>query len=101
MALPTLTLGNFELTDFAGATYGVSVIAEGTSRGAPVPINVAVKSWLQDGSVVVTQGFDNRDVTLRVRLRGPGSGGAGRRGGRAERRACEAEPADVDSRVTG
>jgi hypothetical protein len=36
-----------------------------------VPIEVAVKSWLQDGSIVVTQGYDNRTVTLRVRLRGP------------------------------
>lgn len=71
MALPELILGSFNLTDWAGSVYGVSVIAEGTSKGAPAPIEVAVKSWLQDGAVVVTQGYDNRTVTLRVRLRGP------------------------------
>jgi hypothetical protein len=71
MTLPTLTLGDFDLTDWSGSNFGVSVIAEGTSRGAPVPIEVAVKSWLQDGSVVFTQGYDNRTVSLRVRLRGP------------------------------
>lgn len=71
MGFPTLVLGDLDLTDWAGIQYNTSVIAEGTSRGAPVPIEVAVKSWLQDGSVVVTQGYDNREVTLRVRLRGP------------------------------
>lgn len=71
MAIPQLVLGSFNLTDWAGVTYGTSVIAQGTSRGAPVPIEVAVKSWLQDGSIVVTQGYDNRTVNIRVKLRGP------------------------------
>jgi len=70
MAIPTLTLGSFNLTDWAGTQYATSIIAEGTSKGAPVPIEVAVKSWLQDGSIVVTQGYDNRTVNLRVKLRG-------------------------------
>lgn len=71
MAIPQLVLGSFNLMDWAGVAYSTSVIAEGTSKGAPVPIEVAVKSWLQDGSVVATQGFDNRTVTLRVKMRGP------------------------------
>lgn len=71
MSFPTLVLGNLDLTDWSGSQYDTAVIAEGMSRGSPVPIDVAVKSWLQDGSVVVTQGYDNREVTLRVRLRGP------------------------------
>lgn len=71
MPLPTFHLGGFDLTDHSGLIYGCSVIAEGTSRGKPVPLNVAVKSWLQDGSIVVTQGYDNREVTLRVRFRAP------------------------------
>lgn len=57
------------LTDWAGAAYRTSVIAQGTSKGAPVPLEMAVKSWLQDGSIVVTQGYDNRTVNLRVNLR--------------------------------
>lgn len=71
MPAPQLTLGSFNLTDWAGVAYETSVITEGTSRGAPVPLEVAVKSWLQDGSIVVTQGYDNRTVTLRVNFRGP------------------------------
>jgi hypothetical protein len=70
MAIPSLVLGSFNLTDWSGSRFATSVIAEGTSRGTPVPIEVAVKSWLQDGSIVVTQGYDNRTVTLRVKLRG-------------------------------
>lgn len=71
MAVPQLVLGAFNLTDWLGVTYNTHVIAEGTSKGAPVPLEVAVQSWLQDGSVVVTQGYDNRTVTLRVKFRGP------------------------------
>ncbi len=72
MTQPTLTLGSFNLT--AGAANpqfaGAAVMAEGTSRGNPVPLEVAVQSWLQDGAIVVTQGYDNREVLLRVRLGG-------------------------------
>jgi hypothetical protein len=70
MAFPSLVLGAFNLTDWSGSAYQTQVIAEGTSKGSPVPLEVAVKSWLQDGSIVVTQGYDNRTVTLRVKLRG-------------------------------
>lgn len=63
--MASLVLGGFNLINPSG---GVKVMSEGTSRGAPVPIEVAVKTWLQDGSIVVTQGYDNRDVMLRVRL---------------------------------
>jgi hypothetical protein len=73
MAFPSLVLGSFNLTDWAGVAYNTSVIAEGTSRGAPVPIEVAVKSWLQDGSVVVTQGYDNRTGTWPRRWRSRGA----------------------------
>lgn len=71
MTFSSLVLGNFDLTDWSGMRYNTSVIAEGTSRGGPTSIDVAVQSWLQDGSVVITQGYDNREVSLRVRLRGP------------------------------
>jgi hypothetical protein len=35
-----------------------------------VPLNVAIKTWLQDGAIVVTQGYDNREVSVRVRIFG-------------------------------
>lgn len=71
MGFPSMVLGSMDLTDWSGIQFNTAVIAEGMSRGAPVPIEVAVRSWLQDGSIVVTQGYDNREVTLRVRLSGP------------------------------
>ena len=72
MPLPTLILGNFNLNDFLGKQVpGASVLAEGTSRGNPVPIEVAVRSWLQDGNIVATQGYDNRTVMVRIQLGGP------------------------------
>lgn len=65
----SLVLGDFDLIH-VGSAYETSVLAEGTSRGVPVPIEVAVKSWLQDGAIVVTQGYDNREVRVRVRFHG-------------------------------
>ena len=47
------------------------VMAEGTSWGAPVPIDVAIESFLQDGAIVVTQGYDNREMNVRVRITAP------------------------------
>jgi hypothetical protein len=61
----SLLLGS---TYLHGGSTAAQVMAEGTSRGNPVPIEVAVKSWLQDGSIVVTQGHDNREVRVRVRF---------------------------------
>jgi hypothetical protein len=63
----SLVLGAFDLTASDGTT---KVLSEGTTRGNPVPIETAVKSWLQDGSIVVTQGYDNREVHIRVRFFG-------------------------------
>lgn len=34
--------------------------------GNPVPIEQAVISWLQDGAIVALQGYDNREMYLRV-----------------------------------
>lgn len=71
MTLPTLTLGSFNLNDSLGLQQiGAAVMAEGTSRGNPVPIEVTIRSWLQDGNIAATQGYDNREVSLRIRLVG-------------------------------
>jgi hypothetical protein len=63
----SLVLGAFSLTATDGTTQ---VLSEGTTRGNPMPIETAVKSWLQDGSIVVTQNHDNREVHIRVRFFG-------------------------------
>jgi hypothetical protein len=65
--MASLVLGAFNLIQSNGAAR---VLAEGTSWGAPVPIEIAINSFLQDGAVVVTQGHDNREVNVRVRFYG-------------------------------
>jgi hypothetical protein len=65
--MASLLLGAFEMLRTDGSTR---VMADGTSWGEPVPIEVTVKSWLQDGAIVVTQGHDNREVNVRVRFYG-------------------------------
>lgn len=64
---PTLTFGAFQLTQTNGSTR---VLADGTSRGNPVPIEIVVRSWLQDGAIVAQQSYDNREMSVRVRFFG-------------------------------
>jgi hypothetical protein len=63
----TLLLGAFDMTRSDGTTR---VLADSTSRGNPVSLEVTVKTWLQDGAVMVTQGHDNREVNVRLRVFG-------------------------------
>lgn len=65
--MPSLLLGAFEMIATDGSA---KVMAEGTSWGAPVSIEVAVNTFLQDGAIVVTQGHDNREVNVTVRFYG-------------------------------
>jgi hypothetical protein len=58
--MASLVLGAFQMIASDGSAR---VMAEGTSWGSPVPIEVAINSFLQDGAIVVTQGHDNREVT--------------------------------------
>src|SRR4051812_17852712 len=67
MTAPSLVLGSFSLTRTDGSTR---VLADGTSRGNPIPIELAINSFLQDGAIVVTQGHDNREMAVRVRFFG-------------------------------
>lgn len=68
-----LTLGSLDLMDKAGTPFAVATEAEGTEWGNPQPIEVAIRSLLQDGSIVAHEGDDNREVTLRVRITAPDS----------------------------
>lgn len=62
-----LTFGAFDLFG-DGPTYRTETLAEGTDKGSPEPIEVAIRSLLQDGSVLITQGYDNRTVTIRCTI---------------------------------
>lgn len=68
-----LVLGDLDLMDSQGSPFAVETLAEGTDWGNPQPIEVAVRSLLQDGSIVVHQGDDNREVALRVVITAPDS----------------------------
>lgn len=69
MSRGTLRFGDFELIDtLPGASWSCEALAEGTEWGNPQPIEVAVRHLLQDGSIVATQGHDNREVRIRVVL---------------------------------
>jgi hypothetical protein len=68
-----LVLGDLDLMDPEGSPFAVETLAEGTDWGNPQPIEVAVRSLLQDGSIVVHQGDDNREVSLRVIISAPDS----------------------------
>lgn len=65
--MASLVLGAFQMIAPDGSAR---VMAEGTSWGEPVSIEVAIDSFLQDGAIVVTQGHNNREVTVRVRFYG-------------------------------
>lgn len=68
-----LVFGTFDLVDTHGSAYSVETLAEGTDWGKPQPIEVAIRSLLQDGSIVFTQGYDNREVVVRVIITAPDS----------------------------
>lgn len=67
-----LLFGDLELVDTLtgwSANYTVETLADDASWGNPQPVEVAIKSLLQDGSIVATTGHDNREAFLRVRLK--------------------------------
>lgn len=67
-----LVLGALDLIDDQSKTYELHALAEGHELGNPEPIEVAIRSLLQDGSILYTQGYDNRTVNLRIEFRGDG-----------------------------
>lgn len=69
-----LTWGELDLDPTGeGSVYEITAMAtegEGLDLGNPVPIEVALRSLLQDGSIVFSQGHDNREVLIAVTVRG-------------------------------
>ena len=67
---PGLLLGSLDLLgrDDLYDGYKIEMLGDESSWGNPAAVEVALKSLLQDGSIVVTQGYDNREVTFRVEV---------------------------------
>lgn len=68
-----LTLGDFDLFG-DGDTWRCETLADGTDlSGNPVPVEVAIRTLIQDGSVSFTEKYDNATITVMVCLSGPDS----------------------------
>jgi hypothetical protein len=66
----SLLFGSMELIDPNRIDVSIEVLAEGTTWGNPQPIEVAVRSLMQQGTNVVNRGWDNRDGTgVRVKFK--------------------------------
>jgi hypothetical protein len=66
-----LTLGAFDLVG-EGESWLCEALADGTDlAGNPVPVEVAIQTLIQDGSVSYTEKYDNATITIRVCLSGP------------------------------
>ena len=63
-----LILGTLELTDPSGP---YSVEADGYDTGSAEPVNVVVRSLLQDGSLERTERVENRERSFVVRIEAP------------------------------
>ncbi len=68
-----LVLGSLQLGDIGGgdAPYTISALADDATWGNPAPIEVAVRTLLQNSSSVVTERYDNREAFIRVRIEAP------------------------------
>ncbi len=52
------------------AGWLIEAVAEGASFGNPEPVVEIVQSLLTDGALAVTQRWDNREITMKLRLSG-------------------------------
>jgi hypothetical protein len=65
-----LTLGSFDFIRGEGASWWVETIAEGMSFGGANPVDVVTQTLLQDGAVVTTERWENRELTFGVLIKG-------------------------------
>lgn len=63
-----LVLGAFPLIGGAFVDGEVETLAESTNWGNPQPIQVALRTLLQDGQRTAITGYDNREVNIRVEM---------------------------------
>lgn len=71
--LESLTWGSIALASHivSETDYEFEAQADGTNLGNPAAILEPVRSLLTDGSLVVSQGFDNREVPIRLKVSSP------------------------------
>lgn len=55
-------------TDQSGNVFAIEACDEGTTWGAPIPVDTAVERWKTDGAIAQTQNDDNREITFSVIL---------------------------------
>lgn len=68
---PKLTFGELNLfgeNEYNGREFTLHMQGDDYDFGAPQPFDVWIKTLLKDGSLVVTESHDNREVSLRVTL---------------------------------
>lgn len=65
-----LTLGSFDLIRGEGNGWKVETIAEGMDFGSAAPVDVVTRTLLQDGSIVSTDRWENREMTFGVLITG-------------------------------
>lgn len=65
--------GTLDLT--ADTLHGckLSVLGQDMSLGSPMPIESAVRSLIQDGAILRTQGYENAEVAFNIMLEAPDS----------------------------
>lgn len=63
-----LRFGSLELLQDTGLGYTFAALGDDATFGNPQPIEEMIKSLLQDGSIVATLGYDNREANIRIRI---------------------------------
>lgn len=75
---PQITFGDLDLygdNEYNGIGFTLSMLGDDYTFGAPQPVDVWIKSLLADGSLVVTESHDNREVSLRLTIEADDSDG--------------------------
>lgn len=71
---PELQFGTLALVDplatSGDGSYWFDTYGDDFALGSPQPVNEAIQTLLQDGSKVITTGYDNREVSLTVVVSG-------------------------------
>jgi hypothetical protein len=65
----SLVLGDFYLHGGPEDSFTVSVYADGVDFGSPQAVDTVVETLLQNSSSVITDRYDNREVTVRVGIK--------------------------------
>lgn len=65
----SLMFGSIDLLEYVTDDFTIECTDENGSWGSPEAVVQTVESWLQDGAVVATTRYDNREMTLQVAIK--------------------------------